>query len=252
MNQTPSLLVNEENNDELLQMVEEQKKNGMIEFIVVNNKAYFFFMCSSNQIQDIMKFCCPERDASVLGIDTAFNLCDLWVTENTRIVSRITGNHLVFLGPLIFHFTKDKSTFSGFGLEMMKVYSNINHLKKVGTEMDESIYNGAVAVIPEVKQLYCVRHLGQHDEKTLDGLFGKTKCSVSERNHAQNEILKDTYGDQEGSYEEFGLAESQDKPDFNAELASLKEKWESRCPVSYNWCLKQRNGKFENSVIASA
>ena len=135
---------------------------------------------------------------------------------------------------------------------MMKVYSNINHLKKVGTEMDESIYNGAVAVIPEVKQLYCVRHLGQHDEKTLDGLFGKTKCSVSERNHAQNEILKDTYGDQEGLYEEFGLAESQDKPDFNAELASLKEKWESRCPVSYNWCLKQRNGKFENSVIASA
>ena len=33
--------------------------------------------------------------------------------------------------------------------------------------MDESIYNGAKAVIPEVKQLYCDRHLRQRDEKNL-------------------------------------------------------------------------------------
>ena len=77
LNQTPSSPVNKENNDELLQMIEEQRKNGSSESIVVNNKAYFFFMCSSNQIQDIIKFCCPEGDASVLGIDT-FNLCDLF------------------------------------------------------------------------------------------------------------------------------------------------------------------------------
>ena len=160
-------------------MIAEQQKNGMIESIVINNKAYFFFICSSNQKQDITKFCCPESHTSVVGIDTTFNLCDLWVTDscykNTRIVNRATGNYPVFLGTLMFNFTKDKSTFSRFALEMMAVDSNISNLKKVGTDMDESIYNGVKPVIPEVKQLYCVRHLRQRDEKKLDGLFGKTK-----------------------------------------------------------------------------
>ena len=31
--------------------------------------------------------------------------------------------------------------------------------------MDESTYNGVKAVIPEIKQLYCARHLLQRDEK---------------------------------------------------------------------------------------
>ena len=48
---------------------------------------------------------------------------------------------------------------------MMAVDSNISHLKKIGADMDEWIYNGAKAVIPEVKQLYCVRHLRLRDEK---------------------------------------------------------------------------------------
>ena len=50
----------------------------------------------------------------------------------------------------------------------------------------------------------------------------------------KNEILKDIYGGQKDSYEDFGLAESQDKPDFNAKLPSLKGKWESRCPGFYD------------------
>ena len=87
--------------------------------------------------------------------------------------------------------------------------------------------------------------------KKLDGLFGKTKCSVLERNSAKNKIFKNIYGDRKVSYEGFGLAESQDKPDLNAKHASLKEKWEIRCPYFYYWFMKHRNKKFENSVIAS-
>ena len=48
------------------------------------------------------------------------------------------------------------------------------------------------------------------------------------------------------------MAESPDKPDFTAKLASLKEKWQSCCPGFYNWFLKHRKEKFENIVIASA
>ena len=67
-----------------------------------------------------------------------------------------------------------------------------------------------------------------------------------------NEILKDIYGDKKDSYQEFGLAESQDKPNFNVKFTSLKEKWEIRRPGFYDWFLKQRKEKFENGVITSA
>ena len=53
----------------------------------------------------------------------------------------------------MFHFTKDKSTFSCFALEKVAIDSNISHLKMVGTNMDESVYNVVKAVIPAVKQL---------------------------------------------------------------------------------------------------
>ena len=67
----------------------------------------------------------------------------MWVKnrcyKNTRIVNRATGNHLIILGLLIFHFTKDKSTFSCFALEMMAVDNNISSLKKIGSDKVESI-----------------------------------------------------------------------------------------------------------------
>ena len=168
----------------------------MIESIVVNNKVYFFFKCC------FPKFCFPENDTSVFGTEKAFVLCDLWVTDscykNTRIVNCTTGNHPVFLGSLIFQFTKDKSTLSRFALEMMEIDSSISHLKKVGTNMNESVYNGVKVVIPEAIVL-CSSLASTWWKKELDGLFGKTKYSVSERNCTNNNILKGTYGDQAGS-----------------------------------------------------
>ena len=147
----------------------------MIESIVINNKVYFFFKCS------FPKFCFPENDASVFGTEKAFVLCDLWVTDscykNTRIVNCTTGNHPVFLGSLIFQFTKDKSTLSRFALEMMEIDSSISHLKKVGTNMNESVYHGVKVVIPEAIVL-CLSLASTWWKKKLDGLFGKTKHSV--------------------------------------------------------------------------
>ena len=129
----------------------------MIESIVVNNKVYFFFKC-----------CFPENDTSVFGTEKAFVLCDLWVTDscykNTRIVNCTTGNHPVFLGSLIFQFTKDKSTLSRFALEMMEIDSSISHLKKrlAPTWMNQSTTASKSWFL---KQLYYVRHLRQRDEK---------------------------------------------------------------------------------------
>ena len=242
--------------DEILQMFEEQKNKGMIESIVIKEKIYYFFMCSPRQIEDIVQLCCRETESSVLGIDTTFNLCNLWVTDscykNDRIVHNVTGNHPVFLGPLLFHFTKDESTFTRFALEMIALDPEVINIKKIGSDMEKAIYNGVKAIIPSAGQLYCVQHLSQCDEKKLDKLLDKQKFTSSQRCSSKSSILKDIYGERKGSVYEYGLAEAQDFDDFNAKLVSLKEKWESLCPGFYAWFLKKRKEKFEKSVIASA
>ena len=94
-------------------------------------------MCSQRQIKGIVHFCCPDTETSVLGIDTTFNLCDLWITgscyKNDRLVHNASGNHPVFLGPLLFYFTKDKSTFTRFALEMIGLDPEITNIGLVQT-----------------------------------------------------------------------------------------------------------------------
>ena len=149
-------------------MFEEQKNKGMIESIVIKEKMYYLFMCSPRQIEDIVQLCCRETESSLLGIDTTFNLCNLWVTDscykNDRIVHNVTGNHPVFL---------DESTFTTFALEMIALDPEVINIKQIGSDMEKTIYNGFKAIIPSAGQLYCVQHLSQCDEKKLDKLLDK-------------------------------------------------------------------------------
>ena len=243
--------------DEILKMFEELKHNSMIQSILIKENAYYFFMCSRRQIEDIISFCCTGVDSEVLGIDTTYNLCDMWVTDSCykdkRLVSNTTGNHPIFLGPLIFHFTKDKDTFTRFALEMMAIDPLvISKLKKIGVDMEDAIFEGIKNVMPNVSQLYCVRHLSQRDEKKLIVLLAKTNSTTAARNKAKAEILKDIYGDHKGTVYEMGLAEAQDKEDFIVKLESLKERWNGLCPGFYEWFVAKRNEKFQQSVICSA
>lgn len=55
------------------------------------------------QISDIEQFCCSCIDATTLGIDTAFNLCDIWISDscyrNKQLIHQLSGGDPVFLGP---------------------------------------------------------------------------------------------------------------------------------------------------------
>ena len=122
----------------------------------------------------------------MLGIDTTFNLCDLWVTDtcykNKCLVNNKTGNHPAFLGPLLFHFTKDDTTFTRFAMEIIAMDPVImSQLKKIGLAMEEAIFNGIKKVIPNVSQLYCVRHLSKRDETKIAKLLEKTKSTAAEK-----------------------------------------------------------------------
>ena len=108
------------------------------------------------------------------------------------------GNNPIFLGPSIFHFTKDEKTSTRFAAEMIAMNTVImTELKKVGVDMEDAIFNGIKKVIQNVLQLYCVKHLSQRDEVKINQLLGKTKSTISANNKAKVEIIKDIYTESE-------------------------------------------------------
>ena len=81
--------------------------------------------------------------------------------HNKTIINPETGSNFIFLGPTLFHFTKDNKTFSGLALELLDMELELVNLKTIGTDMEEAIAKEFKRVIPNIKVLYCVRHFKQ-------------------------------------------------------------------------------------------
>ena len=105
-------------NDEIYEMLHQPWEIDRVHWITVKRD------CSSLQRQlkngSRHKTILLRGNSSVLGVDTTFNLCNMWVTDtcyhNKRIIKPKTGNNPLFLGPTLFYFTKDDKTFSRLGL----------------------------------------------------------------------------------------------------------------------------------------
>ena len=72
---------------------------------------------TDQQFYDINQFCtCSECvDGLVLGVDPTFNLGDLYVTpivyEHQMVVSKETGKHPIFIGPVLIHTDRKYTTY---------------------------------------------------------------------------------------------------------------------------------------------
>lgn len=106
--------------DQLSMLISKQKEIDFIKGISITKNAYFVYLYNSRQILDVEQFCCCSTNPVPLGVDTTFNLCDLWLTDtsyrNQRLSKISDGKNPVFLGPSMFHFTKNIDTFSRFFL----------------------------------------------------------------------------------------------------------------------------------------
>ena len=76
--------------------------------------------------------------------------------RNKRIVNNSNGKLPVFLGPVMFRFTKGPDSFSRFANELVTTAPEIRNLKKIGVDMEEAIFSGFKNHIPDVKRLPCV------------------------------------------------------------------------------------------------
>ena len=59
--------------------------SSSVRTMVASGNSYIAFLYTDKQLKDIELFCCDPDDnnSCVLGIDTTFKLCNMWITDNT-------------------------------------------------------------------------------------------------------------------------------------------------------------------------
>ena len=139
----------------------EDDKDLSVESIVINKNCYFYSVATEKQKHDISTYCCSGNDVLVLGIDTTYNVCDMFFTDscywNKSPISNTSGAHPVSLRPTLFHFKRDTQTFTRIALEIQGCNTEARGIKKTGVDMEDAIYlKWSENCFPEVQQLFCV------------------------------------------------------------------------------------------------
>ena len=236
----------------------QRDSSSPVRTVVVSGDSYLAFLYTEKQLKDIELFCCDPNDnkSCVLGIDTTFKLCNMWITDtsyrNKLLLSSRTRKNPVHLGPVMMHFTKDEGTFRRFSVELISANPQLINLKKVGVDMEAAIFNGFQSVISKLLQLYCARHLRQRDEKAIDSCHQKSSIADNNKRSYKKEIIWDIYRKCTSDILGKGIADATASDDFHARLFSLEPRWEKPCPGFCNWFLTHRKKEFFQSVIQSA
>ena len=68
--------------DDIDKLISAQRDpNSLVRTVLITGDSYIAFIYTEKQLNDIEQFCCKDSDVSVLGIDTTFKLCNIWLTD---------------------------------------------------------------------------------------------------------------------------------------------------------------------------
>ena len=116
------------------------------------------------------------------------------------------------------HFTKGVETFSRFSLKLRAANPKIKDLKSIGVDMEATILNGFKIPNPVLGLLISVRHLRKRNKEKALKLLEKTNQTAAQRSKSKKKILSNIYGECEGTYFDYDLAEASNECDFNVKL----------------------------------
>jgi hypothetical protein len=146
------------------------------------------------QIADVRRFCCsaPMAEATVLGVDKTYNLCDMYVTvfcfKNLAVTrpSSEGGGHPLFIGPILIHADSTLETYCDFFNHLRVVLGKVTGQPIIGSDDEKAIKGAILNCFPQARTLYCVRHLKDNVGQYL------TNKGVSEGNRRR--IISHLFG----------------------------------------------------------
>ena len=107
---------------DMLYVVMEQCKSAEKEDIFVQDVTCapepMAVLCSAQQLNDVVRFCCDSYNFSILGVDPTFNLGDFSVTptvyRHLLLQDPRTGKSPLLLGPTLVHYRKQFRSYNFF------------------------------------------------------------------------------------------------------------------------------------------
>ena len=203
-------------------------------------------------LDDIVRFCTPVSQFSIMGIDPTFNLGTFDVTVTTYrhlllTVQQNTIKHPVCIGPLFVHIKKDFSAYHFFASSLVGRRPAFTDLRCYGTDGEAALVNAFAAVFPRATHLRCFLHFRENIERKLQQLNISTSTI--------KEYRRDIFGNP--SQYELGLVDAESKSELDAMLNSLEEVWNDRessfhsPPEFYSWFRRHSRDVIAKSMLRS-
>ena len=173
-------------------------------------------------LKDLERFCVGKMKCSVpLAVDTTFNISRYYFTQtaykNVSLVSKETGKHPWFPGPLLVHRSKTQEEFQYFWQAVKRNTPELKNIGVIGTDEETAVYNGILSECDgETVHLLGVEHVKANVERKLDELKFP--------NPSKRRIISDIFGEASAEKNE-SLHDCVTEGDFLEKVSKLKKEW---------------------------
>lgn len=212
--------------DPLVECADLSKRDSSFLKSVTAAPEFSVFMCTDRQLSDIEKFCTSNKNFSVLGIDTTFNIGNYFVTILTyRHLMLNTAQHAepVMIGPILLHQKKSFDSYFKMPSSLLQMCPNLVNLKVFGTDGDQNLYNAFQVCFPGSHHLLCDLHMVDNIERKL--------CNLGIRGNIAKLYKNDIFGSVYDGKKVKGLIDCLSKQEFDEKCNVLEEQWTARHPA---------------------
>ena len=184
---------------------------------------FSMFLSSNRQLRDIEKFCTDDKNMSVLGIDTTFNIGEYYVTITTYrhlMMENTHGVEPVMIGPILVHQRKTFDSYFKLPSSMLQDCPGLKNLSVFGTDGDVNLANSFEVCYPQSYHLLCDIHMVDNLERKLQ------KLSI--RGNAAKQYIRDIFGEVHGQRKSKGLIDCLSHDILEEKMNELKDEWIAR------------------------
>ena len=146
---------------------------------------------TDEQLTSMKRFCCRSTSAryrSVLGVDRTFNLGPCFVTsivyKNASVNFQESGSPPIFIGPVMFHFDGNESTYKFFFQHIADKFKSTAFMVDVcedegarcesdvvfGSDEEHALVNALKHAFPGAQHTFCSRHIEENVRRHLNEL----------------------------------------------------------------------------------
>ncbi|KAK2554876.1 hypothetical protein P5673_023542 [Acropora cervicornis] len=170
------------------------------------------------QMVEIVQNCCQVNSASVLSIDTTFNVGKFYVTsttyQNRNFINQRTGKCSNLPGPALFHVRQDESQFFYFSYTLLEVNYEFEKVRFIGGDRDKA-QKGFLKPLKGVTYLPCKKHLQENMKAKMQSL----QLSGTEK----NTIMEHVFGNELAQRK--GLVDCDSAEEFEGMMAEVSGMW---------------------------